>query len=148
MPLIQWNPRYSVKVGEIDSQHQKLITMINELNDAMMKGKAKEILSPIIDGLIAYTQVHFTKEEMMFDKFKYPDAPTHKAEHAAYKKVSDFREGFRKGQMNVTINIIDFSAIGSSNTFAEPIKSIPTSLTPTASNNATRPFPGQPRHSD
>ena len=57
MALIQWSPDYSVKVGEIDQQHQKLITMINELNDAMLKGKGKEILSKIIDGLISYTQV-------------------------------------------------------------------------------------------
>jgi hemerythrin len=109
MPLIQWNPSYSVKIGEIDTQHQKLITMINELNDAMLKGKAKEILSPLIDGLIAYTQVHFSKEEMLFDKYKYPDAPAHKEEHAAFvKKVSEFREGFKKGNMSLTINIMDF----------------------------------------
>jgi hemerythrin len=109
MPLIQWNPSYSVKVGEIDSQHQKLIVMINELNDAMLKGKGKDILSPIIDGLIAYTQVHFSKEELLFDKYQYPDAAAHKAEHVAFvKKVSDFRDGFRKGQMNLTINIMDF----------------------------------------
>ena len=109
MALINWNPSYSVKIGEIDSQHQKLITMINELNDAMLKGKAKDILSPLIDGLIAYTQVHFSKEEMLFDKYKYPDAPAHKEEHAAFvKKVTEFREGFKKGAMNLTINIMDF----------------------------------------
>lgn len=109
MPLIQWSPSYSVKIGEIDSQHQKLITMINELNDAMLKGKAKEILSPLIDGLIAYTQVHFSKEEMLFDKYKYPDTAAHKEEHAAFvKKVSEFREGFKKGNMSLTINIMDF----------------------------------------
>ncbi|MBK8870169.1 MAG: hemerythrin family protein [Elusimicrobia bacterium] len=109
MALINWNPSYSVKIGEIDSQHQKLITMINELNDAMLKGKAKDILSPLIDGLIAYTQVHFSKEEMLFDKYKYPDTPAHKEEHAAFvKKVSEFREGFKKGNMSLTINIMDF----------------------------------------
>lgn len=109
MPLIQWNPSYSVKIGEIDSQHQKLITMINELNDAMLKGKAKDILSPLIDGLIAYTQVHFSKEEMLFDKYKYPDTATHKGEHAAFvKKVTEFREGYKKGAMSLTISIMDF----------------------------------------
>lgn len=109
MALINWNPSYSVKIGEIDTQHQKLITMINELNDAMLKGKAKDILSPLIDGLIAYTQVHFSKEEMLFDKYKYPDTAAHKEEHAAFvKKVSEFREGFKKGNMSLTINIMDF----------------------------------------
>lgn len=109
MPLIQWNSGYSVKVGEIDQQHQKLINMINELNDAMTKGKGNEILGKIIDGLIAYTQAHFSKEEILFDKLNYPDAAAHKAEHAAFvKKVSDFRDGFQKKQMSVTISVIDF----------------------------------------
>ena len=109
MPLIQWSNDYSVKVGEIDQQHQKLIAMINDLNDAMWKGKGKEVLSKIIDGLISYTQAHFSKEELYFDKYKYPDAAVHKAEHAAFvKKVSEFREAFQKNSMNLTINVMDF----------------------------------------
>lgn len=109
MPLIQWSNEYSVKVGEIDQQHQKLIVMINDLNDAMLQGKGKEVLSKIIDGLIAYTQAHFSKEELYFDKYKYPDAAAHKEEHAAFvKKVSEFRESFKKNSMNLTINVMDF----------------------------------------
>lgn len=109
MALIQWSPEYSVKVGEIDQQHQKLITMINELNDAMLRGKGKEVLARIIDGLIAYTQAHFSKEELYFDKYKYPDAIAHKEEHKAFvKKVTEFREAFQKNSMNLTINVMDF----------------------------------------
>ena len=34
MSLIQWDDSYSVGVAELDAQHQRLIQMINELNDA------------------------------------------------------------------------------------------------------------------
>jgi hemerythrin len=44
MALIQWNDSLSVNVVEIDKQHQKLVRMINELNDAMRQGKGKEAL--------------------------------------------------------------------------------------------------------
>jgi hemerythrin len=44
MALIDWDASYSVQVDEIDQQHQKLIAMINELNEAMKQRKGKELL--------------------------------------------------------------------------------------------------------
>lgn len=109
MALIKWSPSYSVKVSESDRQHQKLIDMINELNDAMTKGKGRDVLGGILDALILYTQTHFAMEERYFDQFKYPETAEHKAQHAAFvKKIKDFREGFTKNQMSVTINLMDF----------------------------------------
>ena len=35
MGLIKWDDSYSVHIVEIDKQHQKLVDMLNELNDAM-----------------------------------------------------------------------------------------------------------------
>ena len=42
MAIIQWNDSLSVNVVEIDKQHQKLVAMINDLNDAMRQGKGKD----------------------------------------------------------------------------------------------------------
>ena len=39
MSIIQWDESLSVKVKEIDAQHQKLINLLNELFDAMRVGK-------------------------------------------------------------------------------------------------------------
>ena len=109
MPLIRWNPSYSVKVAESDRQHQKLIDMINELNDAMAKGKGRDVLAGILDGLLLYTQTHFAMEERYFDQLKYPDAAEHKGQHAAFiKKIKEFRDGFAKNTLNLTINVMDF----------------------------------------
>ena len=95
MALIQWDNTFSVNVAEIDKQHQKLVALINNLNDAMKQGKGKDILAKIIGDLFAYAGDHFAIEEKYFDKFGYPAATSHKLEHANFvKKVSEFQERF------------------------------------------------------
>lgn len=109
MALIQWNEDLSVKVSEIDKQHQKLVSMINELDEAMRNGKGKAVLEPILKALAAYTRVHFQTEENYFEQFNYPDIDSHKQEHAKFvRKVSEFTEGFEKGTLGLSINVMTF----------------------------------------
>jgi hemerythrin len=109
MALIQWNEGFSVDVAEIDKQHQTLVSMINELSDAMKQGKGKDALAKILNGLISYTATHFKTEEKYFDLYKYPGTVIHKKEHAAFvQKVSDFKDGFEKGKLSVTIEVMNF----------------------------------------
>lgn len=109
MALIQWNDGLSVGVVEIDRQHQKLIGMINDLNDAMKQRKGKDVLSKIINGLTIYTETHFRTEEQYFDQFGYSDANNHKKEHLHFtKKVTEFKDGFDKGKIGVAIEVVTF----------------------------------------
>jgi len=109
MPLIQWNDSLSVNIDEIDKQHQKLIGMINDLNDAMREGKGKDIVGKIVTGLISYAETHFTTEEAYFDQFEYPGAYSHKKEHLDFvMKVFDFKTGFEKGTVGLSIEVLNF----------------------------------------
>ncbi len=109
MDLINWSDSLSVNVAEIDQQHQKLVAMINELNDAMRQGKGKEALKHIVSGLISYTGTHFKTEEQYFDRFGYPDADSHKKNHADFvQKVMEFNNGFEKGKFGLTLEIMNF----------------------------------------
>ena len=109
MALIEWNDSLSVKIAEIDQQHQKLISMINELNDAMSHGKGKDVMARILGNLINYTSTHFRTEEKYFDQFDYPDKANHKREHTTFvNKVTDFKDGFEKGSIGLTIQVMNF----------------------------------------
>jgi len=109
MALIQWSSSYSVGVGEIDRQHQRLVEMINELNDAMRERKSKDVLGKITNGLINYAGTHFKTEEKYFDQFGYPEAASHKKEHLDFaKKVTDFKASFDSGKLGLSIEVIDF----------------------------------------
>jgi len=109
MALIQWNDTLSVKIIEIDREHQKLVKMINDLEDAMRAGQGKDILKKIVDGLIQYTASHFSTEEKYFDQFAYPDSPAHKSEHQKFlQEVSRFRNDFQNGKLGLSIQVMNF----------------------------------------
>jgi hemerythrin len=109
MALIKWDDSFSVNLGEIDGQHQKLIEMINDLHDAMKHGRSKDVLYKIINSLIDYAGYHFRTEEKYFDKFGYPDAKSHKEEHLHFtNKVAEFKDGFALGKIGLSMELLDF----------------------------------------
>lgn len=109
MASITWDESYSVNVAEIDRQHQKLIGMLNDLNEAMKIGKGKDTLGKILSGLLSYTMTHFRTEEKYFDQFGYPETEHHKKEHEAFiEKVTDFRNKFESRNLFLTIEVMDF----------------------------------------
>lgn len=109
MPIITWTPSISVSVAEFDAQHKKLIDYINELFDAMKVGKANDVVGKILANLITYTKLHFANEEKNMVKFSYPEYAQHKAEHDALtSKVIEFQDKFNRGQVTVSIELMNF----------------------------------------
>lgn len=109
MALIQWNSSFSVNVKELDDQHQQLIKLLNELNDAMQVGKGKDVLDKIITGLIGYIRTHFATEERYFERFGYPDSQSHIAEHREFEeKVAEFKKRYDEGRLGLSIQLMKF----------------------------------------
>lgn len=109
MSLILWNNGYSVNIRSIDSQHQRLVEMINKLHDAMKKGESNAALSGILSDMAAYTLVHFKTEEELFAKYNYPMQNKHKTEHKAFvEKVSAFIEEFKSGRKTLSLDVMNF----------------------------------------
>jgi hemerythrin len=109
MPIIKWDDSFSVNVVEIDNQHKKLVSMINELNEAMLQAKSKAVMGGIINGLIDYTASHFKTEEVYFEKFMYPYTNSHVKEHQAFvKQVTEFQDQYNKGKIGLSIDVMKF----------------------------------------
>lgn len=109
MPLMTWTENYSVGIKSIDAQHQKLIGMLNELQDAMLAGKANDHIGKILDGLVQYTVTHFAYEEKLFAQHGYKDAAAHKAEHDKLtKQVADFAAQFKTGKAKLSSQLMSF----------------------------------------
>lgn len=109
MALIDWNDNLSVNITEVDSEHKKLIGMINELHSAMGSGKGKDILGKVLTGLVEYTKTHFSYEENLMQKHNYPGYLSHKGLHdALVKKVLDLQKNFQEGKSLVTVEVMNF----------------------------------------
>jgi hemerythrin len=109
MALMQWSTSLSVHVAEIDAQHQRLVEMINDLNEAMKEGRGREIIGRIVDGLISYTATHFATEEEYFSRFGYPGSAAHALEHRAFvNRVAEFRQGFEEGRLGLSVSVMNF----------------------------------------
>jgi hemerythrin len=93
IPYVTWNDYYSVGDPLLDAQHKQIIGIINELYDAMQKGKDRVALKPISDRLLQYTLAHFTHEEQVMQEHEYPDRVQHTALHDKIRqRTRDLRE--------------------------------------------------------
>jgi len=109
MSLIEWNDSLSVEIPSLDDQHKQLIALLNQLNDAMKAGKAKEILSTVLKEVIDYTAYHFTTEEQYMDKVAFTGAFSHKTEHKKLvDKALSLHRDVEAGKLMVTIEVMQF----------------------------------------
>ncbi len=109
MDLIDWSDGLSVKNVELDGQHKKIISLINELHFALLKGKSSDILDEILADLLMYTQVHFSAEEEMFEQLDYPGAEAHKAKHREFEdKISSFKLDHKKQRVALSIDVMEY----------------------------------------
>ena len=109
MALLNWSESYSVGIREIDSQHKKLIDLINSLHEGMKTGKGKELLGGILNELAAYTVYHFGFEEKLFAEFGYPETIIHKRQHSdLVAQVKKFIKSYNNGGGVITIEIMNF----------------------------------------
>ena len=83
LSYIAWDNAYSVGYKYIDNQHKKLINIVNNFYDAVKHGKGTDIIYPILNNLVSYSEEHFRDEETAMEKAGCPEnmIAEHKAVH-------------------------------------------------------------------
>lgn len=81
MKDIVWGQILSVGVDEIDEDHRKLVGIFNILNHAVQDGESPDYLAATLEELINCTVWHFSHEERLMLKHRYPALAEHRAEH-------------------------------------------------------------------
>jgi hemerythrin-like metal-binding protein len=96
----EWNDKLSVGDSTIDTQHQNLYKIINEIDDYVSANNTeKEPLVNIIDRLWWYAMTHFRNEEELMASINYEKLPEHKKIHEEMlAKVRQYHAKAHAGQ--------------------------------------------------
>ena len=81
MKDIVWSSILSVGVAEIDDDHRLLIALFNELNRAAAAGESAAYLAATLEELINCTVWHFSHEDRLMLKHRYPGIDQHRQAH-------------------------------------------------------------------
>ncbi len=109
MKDIVWGKILSIGVEEIDEDHRKLIHIFNILNHAVAEKESKEYLAATLEELINCTVWHFSHEERLMLKHRYPDEAAHRKEHRdLIMSAKDLQQEILQADMPVADEHIQF----------------------------------------
>jgi hemerythrin len=93
-PGIEWGDEFSMQIKELDDQHKKLFTLVNDFINASQKKELKRIFKDIFD----HAKRHFEYEQNLMNEHNYPEYQTHKNEHEQLlKKIKSYHARLDEG---------------------------------------------------
>jgi hemerythrin len=101
---VQWTSDLAVGVTQIDDQHKELFKRLNDLLEAMSKGKGREEIDKVVSFLANYVISHFETEEKLMARHSYPQFVAHKTQHSIF--VSDFTNMKRNFESGVSVSSV------------------------------------------
>ncbi|SUO95794.1 bacteriohemerythrin [Suttonella ornithocola] len=106
--FIEWdNDLLSVKVEDIDHQHQQLIDIINQLCKAILTRTAPQEIPEILENLEMYTVAHFSTEEALMRIFGYQEYEKHKLQHdELVSQLQSVRLKLAQGEHHVNSDLL------------------------------------------
>ena len=81
MALIIWKDAFSVGVPDVDHEHQQLISLINELHEAMTSTDSDVSVMDFLGEIYTNVSAHFALEEKVMREHNYDEYAEHKADH-------------------------------------------------------------------
>ncbi len=99
---VKWRTAFNLNIDIIDSEHQKLIGIINKLYENFKLVDKNELVKQLLKELWDYADVHFKREEKCFEKYDYPETDKHKEQHHVFmNKIKEVENDFLNGKINL-----------------------------------------------
>jgi hemerythrin-like metal-binding protein len=109
MAFFDWKDGYSVGIASIDTQHKKLISLINDIAESITGGQEGLITGNLLNELEQYSIYHFSQEEILFQEYGYGKAKEHEEGHEAYiRGIQSLRTSWSSSDNAATIPTIAY----------------------------------------
>ena len=109
MALITWGPKLEIGIGIIDSQHKRLVDLINQLHEAIQEGRGSDLVGDTLKGLIEYTHTHFRTEEELLKQHNYEDYGLHCREHRIFTdQIEIYRDRLDAGSLRLSDEVMGY----------------------------------------
>ncbi|MEI8393704.1 MAG: bacteriohemerythrin [Rhodospirillaceae bacterium] len=106
---IQWTDSLSVGVKLVDDEHKLLLSIFNDLVNALRTSQPLSVAKRIVEELAGYTTYHFAHEEELMTAFRYPDFDAHHREHDKLTaKLMEIDQNVLRGKGTIT-DVIQFA---------------------------------------
>ena len=90
---IEWRESLSIGVEEVDNQHKKLLSHFDQLLKACETGRGVDELKRLLGFLDGYVVRHFSDEEQLQQRRRYPGYAAHKLEHDSFAaRLKDLKQ--------------------------------------------------------
>lgn len=107
--VLDWTPEYSVRVAQLDVEHQKFFQLIKNLYSAITMHSSRAVIGALLGEIYAYSVGHMAHEEEILDRFAYPELEPHHEEHKRFReKIRGFMEEFDEGRDAIALSLLQF----------------------------------------
>ena len=107
MELIKLEECLRLNIPEIDSQHEKLIELVNTLHGAMVGGADKATRDSLLTRLLEHTRNHCAYEEELMSRYGYPGYQEHKKEHDRLTQhLVDLIARYQSGELLLSVAVV------------------------------------------
>ena len=107
--FVSWDDSLSVGIQAIDDEHQKLLSLINNLQTSVLYPTGESFERQALAELVDYTKYHFGREEKLMRENGYPDFEPHKQQHEEMiSKVGDYMRAYEKDRESTIDDLTRF----------------------------------------
>ncbi len=100
---IAWRKSFECGHPVIDGQHRALFQIGGRLINAVLKNQTRNHIESLLDELTTHIQEHFSTEEAVLARTRYPLTDEHKIHHTVLlKRAQTLRDRYRSGLLDLS----------------------------------------------